>query len=227
MRRVGQELYNLSSDIGERKNVADRHPDIVTRLSQAGEVARRELGDRLTGAKGSGVRPPGRRQIVPVATRHLAIGAPLEVAQPPDSRYAGGGAGALVDGKRGSLDFADGSWLGFEGTDLDVVIDLQKVQTVKHVSCGLLENQFSWIFLPREVTVALSADGKRFLSVWTTTIDAPRPNPIPDVKNVAATFEPVAARFVRIIGRNLGRCPSWHPGAGGKTWLFADEIEVR
>jgi len=226
-RRVGLELYNLVSDIGEQTNVADQHPDIVARLSQAGEEARKELGDRLTGARGSGVRPPPRRQVVREAADHLAIGASLKIVHPPDSRYGGGRADALIDGKRGSLDFADGSWQGFEGTDLDVVIDLQKVKTVRHVSCGLLENQFSWIFLPREVSVALSADGRRFETVWSTTIDAPRPNPIPGVRDVIAAFGPVAARFVRVVGRNMGTCPSWHPGAGGRTWLFADEIEVR
>ncbi len=132
-----------------------------------------------------------------------------------------------MDGRRGSLDFTDGSWLGFEGADLDVVIDLQKVQTVRGVSCGFLENQFSWIFLPREVTVALSEDGKRFQTVWSTSIDAPRANPIPEVKDVTGIFEPVAARFVRVVGRNPGKCPSWHPGAGGTSWLFVDEIVVR
>jgi hexosaminidase len=75
--------------------------------------------------------------------------------------------------------------------------------------------------------VALSRDGRRFEPVWSTTIDAPRPNPIPGVRDVTAAFGPVAGRFVRVVGRNMGRCPSWHPGAGGRTWLFADEIEVR
>jgi len=31
---------------------------------------------------------------------------------------------------------------------------------------------------------------------------------------------------IRIIARNTGRCPDWHPGAGGKAWIFADEIIV-
>jgi arylsulfatase len=226
-RRVGVELYNLDSDIGERTNVADRYPDVVARLTEAAAEARNELGDRLTGATGSGVRPPGRKQVVREATEHLAIGAALTVTNPPAIRFAGGRTDALADGRRGSLDFTDGSWLGFEGSDLDVVIDLREVQSVQRVSCGFLENQFSWIFLPREVTVALSEDGKRFQAVWSTSIDAPRAHPIPETRDVTGTFEPVTARFVRVVGRNLGECPPWHPGAGGKTWLFVDEIEVR
>ena len=34
------------------------------------------------------------------------------------------------------------------------------------------------------------------------------------------------ARYVRIVARNVGTCPPWHPGAGGKAWLFVDEIIV-
>ena len=48
------ELYNLDTDIGERRNVAERHPEIVERLTALADGARQELGDydRI----GSGVR---------------------------------------------------------------------------------------------------------------------------------------------------------------------------
>lgn len=58
--RIGLELFDLKTDPGESTNVADQHPDIVARLQSAADRARAELGDKLTGATGSGVRPPGR-----------------------------------------------------------------------------------------------------------------------------------------------------------------------
>lgn len=43
-------LYNLSTDLGEQTNVADRHPDVVSRLQKQAEAIRAELGDvRMTG----------------------------------------------------------------------------------------------------------------------------------------------------------------------------------
>ena len=39
------ELYNLRTDIGERNNVADAHPDVVQRLTGLADEARAELGD--------------------------------------------------------------------------------------------------------------------------------------------------------------------------------------
>ncbi|WP_449284320.1 sulfatase-like hydrolase/transferase [Maioricimonas rarisocia] len=38
-------LFNLKSDPGERRNVADRHPDVVARLQDRAEAIRAELGD--------------------------------------------------------------------------------------------------------------------------------------------------------------------------------------
>jgi arylsulfatase A-like enzyme len=58
--QTGLELYDLESDIGETKNVADAHPDIVARLQALGEAAREDLGDSITNRKGKGVRAPGR-----------------------------------------------------------------------------------------------------------------------------------------------------------------------
>ncbi len=38
-------LYNLASDRGEKRDIADRYPDIVARLKQRAESIREELGD--------------------------------------------------------------------------------------------------------------------------------------------------------------------------------------
>ena len=38
-----------------------------------------------------------------------------------------------------------------------------------------------------------------------------------------------SARYVKIVAKNFGDLPNWHPGAGyeGKAWLFVDEIEIK
>jgi arylsulfatase len=57
--KTGLALYNLQEDIGERKDIKDRHPEIVEQLKKLGEKARQELGDSLTKRTGAGVRPCG------------------------------------------------------------------------------------------------------------------------------------------------------------------------
>jgi arylsulfatase len=58
--QAGLELYDLGKDIGETRNVAAQHPDVVKRLAALAEQAREELGDKLTNRTGTGVREPGR-----------------------------------------------------------------------------------------------------------------------------------------------------------------------
>lgn len=55
-----KELYHLTEDQGESRNLYDSHPDVAADLEALAEEFRRELGDELTGTKGSGVRPKGR-----------------------------------------------------------------------------------------------------------------------------------------------------------------------
>jgi arylsulfatase A len=50
------ELYNLTDDIGESKNVADANPDVVKRLKALSELMENDLGLKGTGP---GVRPLG------------------------------------------------------------------------------------------------------------------------------------------------------------------------
>lgn len=57
---IGLSLFDLTTDVGETKNVADKHPDIVARLLTLANEAREDLGDSLTKVTGKNVRPAGR-----------------------------------------------------------------------------------------------------------------------------------------------------------------------
>lgn len=54
------ELYNLYDDIGESRNVADQHPDVVQRLQTLADKIRHELGDDLKKTPGTELRPVGK-----------------------------------------------------------------------------------------------------------------------------------------------------------------------
>lgn len=58
--RTGLELYDLEADVGESRDVAAEHPDVVRRLSLLADRMRAELGDELVGIEGSANRDPGR-----------------------------------------------------------------------------------------------------------------------------------------------------------------------
>jgi uncharacterized spore protein YtfJ len=59
VKQDGLELYDLNDDIGEKNNVADKHPEVMAQLQTMADKMRHELGDKLTGISGTGVRPHG------------------------------------------------------------------------------------------------------------------------------------------------------------------------
>lgn len=57
--QIGLSLYNLRRDPGERYDVKDQNPDVVEKLQELAEKARKDLGDSLTGRAGDNRRKSG------------------------------------------------------------------------------------------------------------------------------------------------------------------------
>jgi arylsulfatase len=219
-------LYDLENDIGEAIDVSAAHPEIVERLDALADSVREVLGDRLTDRRGTEVRPPGRRGFDRAETvAHLALDALVTLTTPPSPRYPGQGPSSLTDGKLGSRDHNDERWLGFEADDLEAVVDLGAARRLRRIGLDCLRAQVSWIFLPQWVEFAVSVDGDDWETVGRVPV-ALEMNPRTGTQRLAADVVTGPVRFVRVRARNLGEPPEWHPGAGGKAWLFVDEIVV-
>ena len=132
---------------------------------------------------------------------------------------------ALIDFERGSEDFRTGAWQGYEGVDIDATVDLGEKQSITSLAGGFLQDEGSWIFFPVEVTFYLSDDGITFRNAGTIKNDIPDNKEGAILKDFSLKLE-TSARYVRMVAKNRGICPSWHPGAGNKAWIFADEIEI-
>lgn len=59
LERLGLSLFDLEQDVGETKDVAAEHPEIVEQLKKIAENARADLGDSLTKRQGTHRRPAG------------------------------------------------------------------------------------------------------------------------------------------------------------------------
>ena len=158
----------------------------------------------------------------------LARGHPYALATPPSPRYPGTGPRDLTDGALGSLDFTDGLWQGWQGADLEAVIDLGRPTAIAAVEGSFQQTAESWILLPRDFSVWLSDDGAAWRPAGTAASDQPatRMDPFLYRLRVAAPAGSVA-RWVRVRATNPGPLPPWHPGAGKPSWIFCDEILVR
>lgn len=153
---------------------------------------------------------------------NLATGKSITLVNAPDPKYNNGGPFKLVDGIWGRLPWNGSDWLGFSGNDLDAIIDLRQVQSISKVSVGLLDDEGSWIYLPKKITVSISTDGKTFKTIGSKDLDAIRKSG----RKAVFTFSKTQCTFVKIVANNLGIIPAGKPGAGNAAWLFADEIGI-
>ncbi|MDZ7263967.1 MAG: glycoside hydrolase family 20 protein [candidate division KSB1 bacterium] len=158
---------------------------------------------------------------------HLATGKSVQLRYSYSPKYAAAGNLALTDGITGSLNFRDGFWQGFEQDDLEAIIDLGKIERFRKIGVTFLQNAGSWIFMPRVVEYGISDDGDKFETVARVENDIPTDYPEAIIKEFKAKVPDAKARYIKIFAQNIGVCPPNHPGAGGKAWLFVDEIVVR
>jgi len=150
----------------------------------------------------------------------------ISFSNPPSSKYPANGPLTLGNGVTGSVNFNDHQWLGWEGADFGIVLEPKINKPYSGISIGFLQDQGSWIFLPKKVKVEVSNDGKTFVKVAEKNLGTAIKDPGKIIKRVTFSFYPKEYKYVRITAENQGVCPSWHPGAGGKAWLFVDEIMV-
>lgn len=54
------ELFDLSNDLGETTDLSAQFPEILAKMNESAEIARKDHGDSLTGNEGSGNRKAGR-----------------------------------------------------------------------------------------------------------------------------------------------------------------------
>ena len=142
------------------------------------------------------------------------------------NQYSAAGNKALIDHQRGGANYRTGNWQGYR-ENLEAVVDLGEIRSINTIGLGCLQDIRSWIFYPKQVEYFTSNDGEIFTysgKVNTTFSDTLEGNFIHDY---TLNLENTRARYIQIKAENYGVCPAWHLGAGGKTWLFVDELIIQ
>ena len=131
------------------------------------------------------------------------------------SGYTAGGDDALVNGILGGWSYSDQLWQGFL-KGVDVTIDLEKETPIKEVNADFMQICGPGVFMPNQVIVSVSNDGKEFTELAKVDHQV--------VKDDAVTFKTfgwtgeATARYVRYQAshdRNFG------------GFLFVDEIVIK
>lgn len=130
---------------------------------------------------------------------------------------------SLCDGKiaeSGSFE----NWMGFNGNDLDVVLQISDNTIIKAIQLRFLQKTNSWIFPPDSINISISNNGNDYVSIKKQKLN----NTISkaDTEEVIINSTPLnqKAKYIRIYAKNYGLLPDWHKGKGNPAWLFTDEI---
>jgi len=169
----------------------------------------------------------GRRSSQAIA-RYVATPRRIKIAvnPAPDPRYAGNGAGTLIDGIKGTADPSDQRWLGFQGTDAEVTIDLRERKQVRQITVGCLHNPVAWVLLPKRFRLSVSDDGVAFKAAAVVDV-APPPAEKPGVRHTMLLHSPIQVRYLKIRVESPGVLPAGHSAAGRDSWIFLDEVEIQ
>lgn len=151
------------------------------------------------------------------------LGAKLEISPDPNKAYNHTGSLNLVDGILGDTERWKGDqWLGFRDKKITIKVDLGEVLDVSALSIGFLNQNGSWIYLPEDLEIEYSMDGKGWFNVATPIKQfnsAQRVNRIHQEVN----FE---ARYLLFTVTAMDEIPQGKGGAGTMPWTFIDEIQV-
>ncbi len=142
------------------------------------------------------------------------------------TQYTGGGENAIIDGIRGTTNFASGEWQGVQGNYV-AVIDLKRETEIKLLGGSFVQAAGPWIWMPDRIEFDLSNDGANFTKAAEIKPNFPQREMTPTAKEFTQAITPTKARYVRIRAYNFGKIPSWHLGAGGDPWIFIDEVIIR
>ncbi len=153
---------------------------------------------------------------------HKAVAKMVSYKTPYDPKYTGGGNYGLVNAVRGSKNYADGEWQGWEGIDAEVTIDLETMQMISKLTLGTLQDAGQLIFLPKSVAFSISVDGVDFKPVGTVENHIAPKLVEQGVKDYGVKFTSQKARFVKAQVKNIGTVP----GSDSKAWIFLDEFMV-
>ena len=151
---------------------------------------------------------------------------PIVANQPVNNQYKFNGESTLVDGLKGNGNYKTGRWIAFFKNDMDVTIDLQQSTEISRVALSTCVEKGDWVFDARGLTVEVSADGKNFTKVASESYPAMKEDDKNGVYHHELTFDPVQARYVRVIAPTEQSMPAWHGGKGSPAFLFVDEIEI-
>ncbi len=153
-----------------------------------------------------------------------ATGKSINITPEPSARYPGNGAFTLVDGIQNTKGFSKSyEFIGFNGNDVKVVIDLGEVKDISSITVHSLHYPSAWIYRHSKINATISY---KEVSAGVNAVVQNKEISVSTTGNKISLGKQVKAQKIELEIKNYGLIPSPFDGAGNKAWLFLSEIEV-
>jgi hypothetical protein len=142
-------------------------------------------------------------------------------------KYANEDPKVLTDGALGGNSFYS-NWLGFEGNNLNAVVDLGELKEIKSLSMNFLQVTNHIVFFPVQVEFFYSDDNLKWKSLGKVSnkSDLSPKSKVNDIQTFSINVGELKARYIKVIADNMSKAPIWHHGADLPSWIFADELII-
>lgn len=152
----------------------------------------------------------------------------ISLQQKYNRQYTAGGAEGLIDGIFGDKDWRKGAWQGYQSCDFEAIVDLKKSSEINYVFANFLQDQRSWIMMPKKVLFWGSDDGKNYSLLTEISHQTPEETQENIILKLEQKLNKTSkVRYIKVKAENFGKLPSWHISAGEDAFIFIDEIGVR
>ncbi len=130
--------------------------------------------------------------------------------------YPGFGNTTVINENKGTLDFRDRQWQGFDSIAKSKLY-FDKSPFIKSITIGYLIDTKSWIFPPKKIELHLNH--KDTIAIKMAPLAEKEIKKLEDVQILIDS----KVDSITIIVHNTSELPEWHLGTGKSAWLFMDE----
>jgi hypothetical protein len=165
------------------------------------------------------------RFLIPQTSRNLALNKKVMAYPPPSKEYSVGDISLLTNGFLGTNDFSF-QWIGWEGTDFELILDLEKVETPSEICLSSLNNPMCWAFYPNKISCSVSETGDDYRVIGHLEVNNnERINEI--TRNFCFSTPLGKVRYIKFKVECTKTLPLWQSSDKLPSWTFLDEIIVR
>lgn len=205
-------FYTLNGSSVTKRSTAFLKPFTVSNSSQV----------KVKAYVGNDSSEAGVAHLFKVNTKQI-----VKVKSIVNPQYGAEGPQSLVDGVCGDIDWRKGDWLGYQGQDLEMIIENKDSRPLSKIGAGFLQDTRSWIVFPRSLTVYTSADGINFKEEGVAKTAVGIKDLTTQTQEISVELkEPKVVKFIKLVAKCYGKLPDWHEGSGGEAFIFIDEIEL-